>query len=92
MKRQDLTHAERVVIVERHIGGGTLRAIAESLNLNLYTVRHWWRVYRDGGWAALTPAAKGPGRRGTTEYGPVVLLAPVWLSLADASAVADPQT
>ena len=64
MKRQDLTHAERVRIVERHIGGATLRAIAESLDLNLFTVRHWWRVYRDGGWSALTPAAKGPGRCG----------------------------
>ena len=61
MKRQDLTHAERVRIVEQHIGGATMRAIADSLELNLFTVRHWWRVYRDGGWSALTPAAKGPG-------------------------------
>jgi len=47
MKRRDLTHAERVTIVERHMGGATLGAIAESLELNLFTVRHWWRVYRD---------------------------------------------
>jgi len=64
MKRQDLTHAERVAIVERHMGGATLGALAESLDLNLYTVRHWWRVYRDGGWLALNPAPKGPPHRG----------------------------
>ena len=60
MKRRDLTHAERVAIVERHMDGATLGAIAESLALNLFTVRHWWRVYRDGGWSALDPTPKGP--------------------------------
>ena len=38
MKRRDLTHAERVAIVERHMGGATLGAIAERLELNLFTV------------------------------------------------------
>ena len=64
MKRRDLTHAERVAIVERHMDGATLDAIAESLDLNLFTVRHWWRVYRDGGWSALAPTPKGPPQRG----------------------------
>ena len=64
MKRRDLTHAERVAIVERHMGGATLGDIAESLDLHLFTVRHWWRVYRDGGWSALNPAPKGPPQRG----------------------------
>ena len=64
MKHQETTHAERVEIVERHLAGETLDAIAESLNLNLFTVRHWWRIYRDDGWTALTPGIKGPPRVG----------------------------
>lgn len=64
MKRRETTHAERVEIVERHLAGETLDAIAESLDLNLFTVRHWWRIYRDDGWAALAPGIKGPPRVG----------------------------
>lgn len=60
MKRRWTTHAERVEIVERHLAGETLAQIAKSLNLSVYTVRHWWRAYRHGGWAALEPQAKGP--------------------------------
>jgi len=60
MKRPETTHCERVEIVERHQAGESLRAMALKLNLNLYTVRHWWRAFRDGGWAALEPRGKGP--------------------------------
>ena len=60
MKRRERTHAERVAIVERHQAGETLSAIAEDLGLNRYTVRHWWRAFRDGGWVALEPKRKGP--------------------------------
>lgn len=60
MKRRETTHAERVEIVERHQAGEALKAIAESLGLNIYTVRHWWRAFRDGGWTALEPMVKGP--------------------------------
>lgn len=60
MKRRETTHAERVEIVERHLAGESLDNIAQSLDLNIYTVRHWWRVYRDGGWPALEPVPKGP--------------------------------
>jgi len=60
MKRPATTHAERVEIVEQHLAGETLHAIAESLNLSWYTVRHWWRAFRDKGWAALEPPGKGP--------------------------------
>jgi transposase InsO family protein len=60
MKRRETTHAERVEIVERHQAGETLKAIAERLGLSKYTVRQWWRAFRDGGWAALEPMVKGP--------------------------------
>ena len=64
MKRRETTHAERVEIVERHRAGETLQAIAESLQLGRYTVRHWWRVFRDGGWSGLEPTTQGPPRVG----------------------------
>jgi len=60
MKRPVTTHAERVEIVKRHRARSSLRTIAQELNLSLYTVRHWWRAFRDGGWAALEPSAQGP--------------------------------
>jgi hypothetical protein len=60
MKRRETTHAERVEIVERHQAGETSSAIAESLQLNRYTVRHWWRAFRAGDWSALEPRAQGP--------------------------------
>ncbi len=60
MKRREITHAERVEIVERHQAGETLKAISESLGLSKYTVRHWWRAFRDGGWVALESVPKGP--------------------------------
>ena len=60
MERRETTHAERVDIVERHLAGETLSAIAEHLALSHYTVRHWWRVYRDHGWVGLEPKPKGP--------------------------------
>jgi hypothetical protein len=49
-----------VDIVERHLAGETLSAIAERLALSRYTVRHWWRAYRDRGWAGLGPKPRGP--------------------------------
>lgn len=60
MERRETTHAERVDIVEGHLAGETLSAIAERLALSHYTVRHWWRAYRDHGWAGLEPKPKGP--------------------------------
>lgn len=64
MKRRETTHAERVEIVERHRTGETLKAIAESLQLDRYTVRHWWRAFRDSDWSGLEPTVKGPPRVG----------------------------
>lgn len=64
MKRRETTHAERVEIVERHQAGETLSEIAKQLQLNRFTVRHWWRAFRDGGWAALEPKPKGPSEVG----------------------------
>ena len=73
MKRRETIHAERVEMVERHLAGETLGDIARSLGLNEYTVRHWWRAYRDGGWAALEPKAKGPPTVGPLgRFDPVV--------------------
>ena len=60
MNRRETTHAERVDIVERHLAGETLAAIAEDMGLNYYTVRKWWRIYRTSGWSGLKPKPKGP--------------------------------
>jgi hypothetical protein len=59
--------------VERHLAGETLSVIADGLELNLYTVRHWWRAYRDGGWQALVPTRMGPPEVGVLgRFGPMV--------------------
>lgn len=59
MNRRETTHAERVEIVERHLRGETLYAIAQDMGLSYYTVRHWWRVFCREGWEGLIPKAKG---------------------------------
>jgi len=64
MKSRELTHAERVEIVERHQAGEALSQIAQDMRLNRYTARHWWRAFRDGGWTALEPVPKGPPEAG----------------------------
>lgn len=47
------SHQDRVEMVEQHLAGKSLPAIAEQRGLNVYTVRSWWRAYRDRGWDAL---------------------------------------
>jgi transposase InsO family protein len=51
-------------MVERHQAGETLAAIANSMDRSIYTVRKWWRAYRDQGWAGLEPKDKGPPQVG----------------------------
>jgi len=53
MSGRETTHQERVEIVQKHLEGNSLRAIAEAMRLDRYTVRGWWRAYRDGGWETL---------------------------------------
>jgi transposase len=60
MSRRNTDHAERVTVVERHLGGETLEAIAEDMGLNYYTARKWWRIYQREGWSGLEPKAQGP--------------------------------
>lgn len=64
MTRMTTAHADRVVIVERHLGGVTLKAIAEEMELSYYTVRKWWRIYRQDGWPGLGPKPQGPPQVG----------------------------
>ena len=64
MMRRTTSHADRVVIVERHLEGVTLRAIAEEMELNYYTVRKWWRIYLRDGWPGLEPKPQGPPQVG----------------------------
>jgi transposase len=59
MSNRTTTHAQRVEIVERRRCGQTIQQIAQEMQLNFYTVRKWWRAYRDGGWSRLVPGAKG---------------------------------
>jgi transposase InsO family protein len=38
--------------------------IAEEMGLNYYTVRKWWRRYRDKGWSGIESKAPGPQAKG----------------------------
>jgi transposase InsO family protein len=58
------THARRLEVVERHLAGESLSSIASALQLNPYTVRKFWRLYQQHGWAALVPLPPGPPCRG----------------------------
>lgn len=60
MAQKETTQAERIEMVERHQNGETLATIAMSKNRSVYTVRKWWRAYRDQGWAGLEAKDKGP--------------------------------
>lgn len=64
MTKTATTHLDRVAIVEGHLQGETLQAIAEEMALNYYTVRKWWRVYQREGWAGLGPKPPGPSQVG----------------------------
>jgi len=62
-----------VTIIERHLAGETLPQVAESLHLNFYTIRKWWRLYRKQGWAGIIPKPAGPPPTGPlSEFDPLV--------------------
>lgn len=42
MHRRSTRHAERVEIVERHLEGQSLPAVAEAMGISYYTARKWW--------------------------------------------------
>jgi hypothetical protein len=60
MSERTTSHAQRVEIIERHTGGEAVAHIAQALGLSSYTVRKWWRRYRDASWPALVPKPSGP--------------------------------
>lgn len=64
MSKKNISHAERVEIVERHLAGESLSDIAGEMRVNYYTVRKWWRRWCQGSWAALAPKPPGPQRQG----------------------------
>ncbi len=59
-------------MVERHEKGESLTAIARDMELNYYTVRGWWRRYRDVGWAGLEPRPTGRPRGALQTFDPRV--------------------
>lgn len=67
------THAVRVEMIERHLAGESLAAIAEAMQLNLFTVRKFWRRYRQTGWDGLLAPAAGPPRHGPLTHAPAQL-------------------
>ena len=67
------THAVRVEMIERHLAGESLAAIAEAIQLNLFTVRKFWRRYRQTGWDGLLAPAPGPPRPGPLAHAPARL-------------------
>lgn len=64
------THAERLLMIERHQAGESLAAIAAAMHLNPYTVRTVWRHYRQHGWAGIVGAPAGPPQRGPLASAP----------------------
>lgn len=61
---QALAVAQRQTIVERHLAGDALSAIARDLDRSPWTVRTIWRRYRDRGEAGLIPDYAACGRPG----------------------------
>jgi hypothetical protein len=55
MPNRNSDHAIRVEIIQRHLAGESLPNIAQTLGLNFYTVRKWWRIYKRVSWAGLEP-------------------------------------
>ncbi|MCI0554544.1 MAG: helix-turn-helix domain-containing protein [Anaerolineae bacterium] len=73
MHNRETTHAERVEIVKRHLAGERLEEVAQDMDLNFYTVRKWWRRYRQAGWVAVAPQAMGPPQVGVLgKFSPLV--------------------
>lgn len=73
MSKRTTDHGDRVAIVERHLAGETLKQIAESMKLNEYTVRKWWRIYRKKSWSGLAPKRSGPVSTGSlSQFDPLV--------------------
>ena len=61
---QALAVTLRQTIVERHLAGDSLPAIARDLDLSPWTVRTIWRRYRDRGDAGVVPDYAACGRPG----------------------------
>lgn len=59
MFERETTHAERVAMIERHLAGARLQAIATALHRNYFTVRTIWRTYQHHGWVGIAPKPKG---------------------------------
>jgi transposase InsO family protein len=63
MKERTTSHAQRVAMIEQHLQGQSLASIAQKMQLNRYTVRHWWRCYEQQAWRGLL--ARSTGRPST---------------------------
>lgn len=73
MPNRTTPHTQRVEIIERRCSGQSIQQIAEEMQLNPYTVRKWWRRYRDGGWEGVKPRPSGPPRQGAlSQFDPIV--------------------
>jgi hypothetical protein len=72
MVRRVSTHRERIEMVRQHEQGSSLKQIAQQMGLNWYTVRHWWRQYRDGGLAALQPRTRYRAQGVLSRFHPLV--------------------
>jgi len=64
MARRETSHSERVEMIQDKLNGMSLQKIAEKYGLNYYTVRTWWRRFRDQGWDGLHPRLSQRPRRG----------------------------
>jgi hypothetical protein len=72
MVRRVSTQRERIEMIRLHEQGQSLPQIAQQMGLNRYTVRHWWRQYRDGGLAALQPSRRQQPRGVLSRFHPLV--------------------
>ena len=64
MARRQTSRTERVEMIQDKLNGMSLQSIADKYNLNFYTVRTWWRRYRDQGWDGLNVGVNHRPRRG----------------------------
>lgn len=59
MEQKETSHLQRINMINEKNAGKSLSMIASEMNLNYYTVRKWWRHYRDEGWTGVAPKQRG---------------------------------
>ena len=70
---RETSHAQRAHMIEERLAGRKMIEIAKEMGLNYYTVRKWWRRYRNDGWQGIEKKPPGPQAKGAlSTFDPLV--------------------